>query len=128
MRSGEGYLSKREQQIMELIYREERLTATEVAAALPGNPSNSTVRTLLRILEEKGHLDHAEEEGRYVYHAVNGRQTAAKSALRGVVETFFQGSVEDVVAALLSPDSQRLSDDELNRLQAMIDAARTEGK
>lgn len=128
MRSGEGYLSKREQQIMELIYREERRTATEVTAGLPGSPSNSTVRTLLRILEEKGQLAHAEEDGRYVYHAVSGRQTAAKSALRGVVETFFQGSVEDVVAALLSPDSQKLSDEELNRLQAMIDAARGEGK
>ena len=124
MRSGEGYLSKREQQIMELIYREERLTATEVASGLPGEPSNSTVRTLLRILEEKGQLSHVEEEGRFVYHAVSGRQSAAKSALRGVVETFFKGSVEDVVAALLSPESQKLSDDELNRLQAMIDQAR----
>jgi len=123
-----GYLSKREQQIMELVYQRERLTATEAMELLPGAPSNSTVRTLLRILEQKGHLRHEEEEGKYVYFPVAPRQSAARQALDGVVRTFFRGSVGDVVATLLSEEGNKLSHDEIDRLQRMIDQAREEGR
>ena len=123
-----SYLSKREQQIMELIYQRERLTAAEATELLPGSPSNSTVRTLLRILEDKGMLRHVEEDGKFVYLPVRPRQAAAKSALNGVVRTFFRGSVSDVVAALLSEESSKLSDSELARLRQMIDKAREEGR
>lgn len=123
-----SYLSKREQQIMELVYQRERLTAAEAMELLPGEPSNSTVRTLLRILEEKGSLRHVEEDGKYVYLPVRPRQAAARTALNGVVETFFKGSVSDVVAALLSEESGKLSTDELARLQQMIDKAKEEGR
>lgn len=126
MRQPKSYLSKREQQIMELVYRREKITANEAVEALPGTPSNSTVRTILRILEEKGHLRHTEEDGKYVYVPVHPPRAAAKSALKGVVETFFKGSVTDVVAALLKDEDSKLSDDELARLRAMIDAAREE--
>lgn len=126
--SADSYLSKREQQIMELVYQRERLTATEATELLPGKPSNSTVRTLLRILEEKGSLRHVEEDGKYVYFPVHPRQAAARTALQGVVKTFFKGSVSDVVAALLSEKSGGLSDEELGRLQEMIDKAREEGR
>jgi predicted transcriptional regulator len=123
-----SYLSKREQQIMELVYQRERLTAVEATELLSGKPSNSTVRTLLRILEEKGQLKHVEEDGKFVYLPVHPRQAAAKRALKGVVQTFFKGSVGDVVATLLSEEGAKLSDDELTRLQAMIDKAREEGR
>ena len=123
-----SYLSKREQQIMELVYQRERLTAVEATELLPGAPSNSTVRTLLRILEEKGRLRHVEEDGKYVYLPVRPRQAAARTALQGVVETFFKGSVSDVVAALLSEEAGKISDEELGRLQEMIDKAREEGR
>jgi BlaI family penicillinase repressor len=123
-----SYLSNREQQIMELVYQRERLTATEATEFLPGRPSNSTVRTLLRILEEKGKLRHIEEDGKYVYLPVHARQAAARTALQGVVETFFKGSVSDVVAALLSDKASKISDDELVGLQKMIDKAREEGR
>ena len=123
-----SYLSKREQQIMELIYQRERLSATEASELLPGSPSNSTVRTLLRILEEKKQLKHIEEDGKYIYLPVAPRKAAARSALKGVVDTFFKGSVGDVVAALLTEESAKLSDDELERLQKMIDQAREEGR
>jgi len=121
-----GYLSKREQQIMELVYQREQLTANEATELLPGSPSNSTVRTLLRILEEKGQLCHAEVEGKYVYSAAQPKQSAAKLALGGVLRTFFRGSVSDVVATLLSEESAHLSTEELDRLQGLIDQAREE--
>ena len=122
------YLSKREQQIMELVYQRERLIAIEATELLPGNPSNSTVRTLLRILEEKGQLRHVEQDGKYVYFPVSQKKVAARSALDDVIETFFKGSVSDVVAALLTEDASKISEDELDRLQKMIDKARAEGR
>jgi BlaI family transcriptional regulator, penicillinase repressor len=123
-----GYLSKREQQIMELVYQREQLSAAEAVELLPGAPSNSTVRTLLRILEEKGHLSHEAREGKYVYLPVRPRQSAARQALDGVIHTFFRGSVSDVVATLLTDESGKLSADELDQLQKMIDRAREEGR
>jgi len=123
MRSS-NYLSKREQEIMDLVYQQGRLTTSDATEMLSGSPSNSTVRTLLRILEGKGQLTHTEVEGRYFYLPVVPRQSAANSALKGVIKTFFSGSVSDVVAALLSEETASLSDVELDRLQKLIDAAR----
>ncbi len=118
------YLSPREQQIMEVIYRRERATAAEVGGALPGSPSNSTVRTLLRILEQKGHLTHDEEAGRFVYRPTRPRPSAARSALEGVLRTFFHGSVEQAFASLLSTEEARLTPQEFDRLAEMIQQAR----
>lgn len=120
-----SYLSKREQQIMEEVFRRERVTANELVEVLPGGPANSTVRTLLKLLEEKGHLQHEEVEGRFVYFAAQAKATAAQSALEGLVSTFFRGSVGDAVAALLDERSRKLSDAELDELQALIDQARS---
>jgi BlaI family penicillinase repressor len=123
-----GYLSKREQQIMELVYQRERLTAAEASELLPGAPSNSTVRTLLRILEDKGQITHREEDGKYVYYPVQARQSVARQALGGIVNTFFRGSVSDVVATLLSEEGDKMSSEELDRLQRLIDQAREEAR
>ena len=120
-----SYLSKREQQIMEEVFRREHVTANELVDVLPGGPSNSTVRTLLKLLEEKGHLRHEEVEGRFVYRASQPKASAAQSALEGLVSTFFKGSVGDAVAALLDERSRNLSDSELDELQALIDQARS---
>src|SRR5262245_16355977 len=119
----ERYLSKRGQQIMELLHQHQKLTAAHVPDLLPGEASNSTVRTLLRILEEKGKLRHVEEEGRFVYTAVGSRQAWARTALRRVAETFYGGSIADVAVALVE-DGGRMTDEEWARLQEAIDRAR----
>ncbi len=113
---------------MDLAYEHEHLTTALLTEKLPGSPAGSTVRTLLKILEEKGHLRHIEEDGKYIYFAINPKQSAAKQALAKVVQTFFKGSVSDVVAALLSDDSAQLTDAEVGRLQGLIEKAREEGK
>jgi predicted transcriptional regulator len=118
------YLNPREQQIMEIAFRRGRVTAAELEAALPGRPSNSTVRTLLRILERRGHLTHVEEAGRFVYSPAAPRARAALTALDGVLHTFFGGSVEQAFATLLFRDETRLSPPELDRLAEMIRRAR----
>jgi predicted transcriptional regulator len=118
------YLNPREQQIMEVAYQRERITAAELEALLPGSPSNSTVRTLLRILEKKGHLRHIEEEGRFVYLPTSPRPAAARSALDHVLKTFFHGSVEQAFATLLSSKDIRLTEEELDRLAVLIDKAK----
>ncbi|RYG29439.1 BlaI/MecI/CopY family transcriptional regulator [bacterium] len=119
-----GYLSKREQQIMEIAFSRDGVTANELCAAMPGNPSNATVRTLLRILEEKGQLTHREESGRFVYSPAQSRQSAARQALDKLVDTFFRGSVGDVVATLIRDDRSKLSDEEIERLQSLIEEAK----
>ena len=96
-------------------------------AELPGNPSYSTVRTQLRVLEEKRHVTHAEEGLRYVYVAAVPRRAARKSALRHLVKTFFDGSAEQVVAALLGGEGARLSDDEIERIASLVAKAKKEG-
>lgn len=128
MRESSGYLSKREQQIMELVYSKGRITAVEAMDLLPGSPANSTVRTLLRILEDKGQLKHVEEDGKFVYLPIHPRQAAAQTALKGIVQTFFSGSVGDVVAALLREEGSKLTPEEIERLQSLIDKAREEGR
>lgn len=109
---------------MEVVYARESATANEICAALPGSPSNATVRTLLRILEDRGQLTHRDEGGRFVYSPVHSRQSAARQALDRLVDTFFRGSIGDVVATLLKEDRQKLTPDEIERLQTLIDEAR----
>jgi predicted transcriptional regulator len=119
-------LSRRERQIMDTLYQVGRATAGELMKALPGEPSDSTVRTQLRVLEAKGHVRHEEEGLRYVYVPVVPRRVVRKSALKHLVNTFFDGSAEKVVAALLGPDGGRLSDEELDRIAEMVARARAE--
>ena len=113
---------------MDILFRLGRATAAEVMAALPGDPSDSTVRTQLRVLEEKGHVRHDEDGLRFVYSPAVPRQTARKSALKHLVETFFDGSTEQVVGALLGGEASRLSKDELDRIAGLVAKARKEGK
>jgi predicted transcriptional regulator len=119
-------LSRRERQIMDTLYQLGRATAGDLMKALPGEPSDSTVRTQLRVLEAKGHVRHEEEGLRYVYLPVVPRRVVRKSALKHLVNTFFDGSAEKVVAALLGPDGGRLSDEELDRIADMVAKARAE--
>jgi BlaI family penicillinase repressor len=119
-------LSRRERQIMDLLYQLGRATAAELMNALPGDPSDSTVRTQLRVLEAKGHVRHEEAGTKYVYFPVVPRRVVRKSALKHVVDTFFDGSVEKVVAALLGPDGGRLDDKELDRIAYIVARARAE--
>jgi BlaI family penicillinase repressor len=128
LKSAAEYLSRREQQIMEIIYQMEHVTAADVMRALPDTPSNSAVRTHLRILERKGFVQHLEEEGRYVYRPTRPRQSVARFALSQLLQTFFDGSVEKVMAALLSVKAAELSQEELDRLKALIDQAGQEGR
>ena len=121
-------LSRRERQIIDILYRRGRATAAEVMEDLPGDSSYSTVRTQLRVLEEKGHVRHEQDGQRYVYSPAVPRGTVRRSALKHLVETFFDGSVEQTVAALLGGDAARLSEDELRRIGELIEKARKEGK
>lgn len=117
-------LTRRERQIMDALYRLGRATAAEVRAALPGTPSDSTVRTQLRVLEGKGHVTHEELGLRFVYAPTVPRHSARRSALRHLVDTFFDGSGAKVVAALLGSDGARLSAEELDRIEALVRRAR----
>ncbi len=119
-------LSRRERQIMDVIYAQGQATAAEVVAALPDPPSYSAVRALLRILEQKGHLRHQEDGPRYVFLPTVSRDRARKSALRNLVRTFFDGSAAQAAAALI--DQADLSDDDAVRLAAIIEKARKEGR
>jgi BlaI family transcriptional regulator, penicillinase repressor len=120
-------LTRRERQIMDILYRQGRATASEVMDALPGHTSYSTVRTQLRVLETKGHVRHEEHGLRYTYIPAVPRHAARKSALRHVVETFFDGSAEKTVTALLGGEGTRLSGEELERIADLIVKARKEG-
>jgi predicted transcriptional regulator len=120
-------LSRRERQIMDALFRRGRATAAEVMADLTGEPSYSTVRTQLRVLEEKGHVRHEDDGVRFVYMPVVKRQTARRSALRHLVETFFDGSAEKTVAALLGGEASRITDEELDRIAALLEKSRKDG-
>jgi predicted transcriptional regulator len=122
------HLSRRERQIMDIIYQHGQATAAEVLEQLPNPPSYSAVRAMLRVLEEKGHLRHEEQGPRYVYLPTVAREKARSSALRQLVQTFFEGSREQAVAALLGMSSEPLSDEELDRLADLIEQARKEGR
>ena len=117
-------LSRRERQIMDILFRHGRAPASVVREELPGEPSSSTVRTQLRILEKKGHVRHEEEGLRYVYRPVTPRRTARRSALQHLVETFFDGSAEQAVAALLGGEARHLTEPELDRIARIVSDAR----
>jgi predicted transcriptional regulator len=121
-------LSKRERQIMDVLYRAGRATAADVRAGMPDPPSYSAVRTLLRILEEKGHVRHEQDGLRYVYVPRIGAATAQRSALKHLIDTFFGGSASRGMAALFELSSTDLDDAELLRLRQLIDEARKKGK
>lgn len=121
-------LSRRERQIMDIIYERGRATATEVTESLPDQPSNSAVRTILRVLEEKGHLRHEEENLHYVYVPTVPPEKASKSALKQVLRVFFNDSAEQSVAAILDLNRSKLSDAELDRLAQLIEQARKDGR
>lgn len=117
-------LTKRERQIMDTLYKLGRATAAEIRAGLDGAPSDSTVRTQLRVLESKGHVRHEEHGLRYVYLPTVPRHSARRSALRHLVDTFFDGSTAKAVAALLGGEGARVSDDDLDRIARLVDEAR----
>ena len=121
-------LSRRERQIMDVIYARGRASAQEVAANIPDPPSYSAVRALLRVLEDKGHVTHEHDGPRYVFAPVIAREKARRSALRRVLDTFFDGSAEQAVAALLDLQSAKLDPEELDRLAKLIAKARKEGR
>src|ERR1700732_3631868 len=118
-------LTRRERQIMDVLYRRTRATAAEVMSELPGEPNYSTVRTQLRVLEDKGHVRHEEQGLRYVYSPAVPRSSARKSALRHLVDTFFDGSAEQAVTALLGGEGARLSEDELQRIAELVNNSRS---
>jgi predicted transcriptional regulator len=117
-------LTKRERAIMDVLYRLGRATAGEILEQLPGAPTNSTVRTQLRVLEGKGHVRHEEHGLRYIYMPTVPRHSARRSALKHLVDTFFDGSSAKVVAALLGGEGSRLSDEDLKRIAEMVGTAR----
>ncbi len=121
-------LTKRERQIMDRLYRLGRATANEVLEGLPGAPSYSTVRTQLRVLEAKGHVRHEAEGLRYVYIPTVPRHSARRSALKHLVETFFDGSNANVVAALLGGEASKVTDDDLDRILELVRTARRESR
>lgn len=120
-------LTRRERQIMDILYRRGRATAMDVMEDLAGEPSYSTVRTQLRVLESKGHVRHEEEGLRFVYIPAVPRRAARKSALRHLVDTFFEGSTEKVVGALLGGEGARLTEAQLNRIAELVAKAKKEG-
>jgi len=114
--------------MMDILYQRGRATAQEILEAMPDPPTYSAVRAKLRVLEEKGHVRHEEEALRYVYLPVVARDSARKSALRHMVTTFFAGSVQDTVAALLDLPASKLKGEDLDRIAAMIEQAKKEGE
>ena len=121
-------LSRRERQIMDALYRRGRATAMDVLEDLPDPPSYTAVRTLLRIMEDKGHIRHTQEGSRYIYQPCLSREKARRSVLDSVIQNFFEGSRQKLFAALLDGGSGKLSRDELNSLSELVDLARKEGR
>jgi predicted transcriptional regulator len=123
-----GSLSRRERQIMDILYQRGKASASDVREAMEAAPGYSAVRAMLRVLEEKGHVRHQAEGLKYVYVPVVARDKAKRSAVKHVMETFFNGSAEQIVAALLDVSSTRLTREELDRMSEMIEQAKREGK
>ena len=121
-------LSRRERQIMDILYRHGKASASDVREAMEDAPSYSAVRAMLRVLEDKGHVRHQAEGLRYVYVPAVAREQAKRSAVKHLMNTFFNDSPEQIVAALLDVSSKRLTREELDRMAAMIEKARKEGK
>jgi len=127
-RSSLSGMSRRERQIMEIVYRRGRATAGEIHGDLPDRPSYSTVRTLLRVLEEKGHLRHESDGPRYVYWPCLSAEKAQRSAIEQLLRTFFNNSAAGAMAALLDMSSASLSESELKRLARLIQQAKNKEK
>ncbi len=121
-------LSRRERQIMDIVYEVNQVTVAQVLEMIPDPPSYSTVRALLRVLEEKGHLIHKQQGPRYIYSPTLPREEARQNALKHVLKTFFDNSTEDVVAALLNISDEDLSEEEYKRLTKLIKKAQNEGR
>jgi predicted transcriptional regulator len=121
-------LSRRERQVMDIVYRAGEATVSEVLEAMPDPPTYSAVRALMRILESKGHLGHRQDGPRYVYRPTVPREEASENALGRLLATFFDGSVERAVATLLDLESENLTDGELDRLAELVAAARARGE
>ena len=121
-------LSRRERQIMDVLYRRGRATAAEILEDLPDPPGYSAVRAMLRVLEEKKHIRHEEKDLRYVFLPVVPREKARRSAVRHMLDTFFDGSPEQAVATLLDISSDSLSKEDFDRLAALVEKARQEGR
>ena len=121
-------LSRRERQIMDILYRLGRATANEVMAEMTGDPHHSTVRTQLRVLEAKRHVRHEEQGLRYVYVPTVPRHAVRQSALKHLIETFFEGSTEKMLNNLLGSEASKLSDEELDRLAQLIEKAKKGGR
>lgn len=124
----ETTLARRERQILDLLFAAGRATGQEIQRQLPDAPSYSTVRTILRVLERKGYVRHTEERLRYVYEPAIPRDRARKSALRRLLHTFFDGSAQQAVAALLDPKIARISREELDQLAVLIEKAKRESE
>lgn len=121
-------LSRRERQILDILYQRGKATAAEVRDAMEDAPSYSAVRAMLRVLEEKGHARHETDGLKYVYIPAVGREKAKRSAVKHLLDTFFSDSPEQVVAALLDVSSKRLTREELDRMSEMIEKAKREGR
>ena len=122
------HLSRRERQILDILYRDGQATVASVRAVLPDPPTYSAVRAMLRILEEKGHVRHEVEGPRYVYKPIVARDRAKRSALRHLLRTFFEGSASQVMAALIELSPKGLDEHEIGRVRKLIEDARTKGK
>lgn len=120
----EGHLSRREREVMDILHRTGSASAAEVRRQMEDPPTDPAVRSVLRILEEKGHVEHREEGRRYIYSPALSAERARRSALRHLVDTFFGGSPGDVMAALLDESGDRLSEGELDRLAALVEEER----
>ncbi len=121
-------LSRRERQIMDVIYGRTECSANDVRDGLPDPPTPTAVRTMLRILENKGHLTHRKDGRQFIYRPVRPRQQAARSAMRRVLSTFFGGSIEQAVAAYMSDPGVRLSTEEVERFRELIEKAAKKGR
>ncbi|MEP7336365.1 MAG: BlaI/MecI/CopY family transcriptional regulator [Acidobacteriota bacterium] len=122
------HLSRRERQIMDIVYSRGQATAADVQESLPDPPGYSAVRAMLRLLEEKGYLKHEQDGPRYLFKPTLAREKARKSAMKQMLETFFDGSTEQAVAALLNLSKSKLGKDELDRMSQMIETAKKEGR
>ena len=128
MSEEQSELSRRERQIMETLYRLERASAIEIRDAMPNPPTYTAVRTHLALLQDKGHIRHERQGAKHIYEPVVPRDEMARNVISGVIENFFGGSVERVVAALIEPGSGSLPDEELERLGKLIQRAREQGR
>src|SRR5580658_2579180 len=127
-KTADADLSRRERQIMDILFARGRATGPEIQEGLADKPNYSSVRTILRVLERKGFVRHFEEGLRYVYEPTVAREAASRSALQRIIRTFFDGSAKEAVAALLDPGAFHLTEEELSELARIVDRAKKERK